>query len=125
MVPEVASELAQLGQRDDFVGDDRLVFPGDCERYLDGSTLRRRFVAATARAGLRPIRFHEYADIRVMPTLGRKPAGRLLPMLKTLLSTSLELLRASRSGARECLEHSGSISARESRHAALAGLRSV
>jgi integrase len=59
MVPELASVLAQLGQRLDFVGDDDLVFPGDHGRYLDGSALRRRFVTACERAGLRPIRFHD------------------------------------------------------------------
>ncbi len=59
MVPEVATVLAQLSQRGEFVGDDDLVFPGDHGLYLDGSALRRRFVAACARAGLRPIRFHD------------------------------------------------------------------
>jgi integrase len=59
MVPEVASILAQLGQRGGFVGDDDLVFPGELGLYLDGSALRRRFIAACARAGLRPIRFHD------------------------------------------------------------------
>lgn len=59
MVPEVAAALARLSQRDDFTGPDDLVFPGDGGGYLDGSALRRRFVAATARAGLRPIRFHD------------------------------------------------------------------
>jgi len=59
MVPEVATVLAQLGQRRDFVRDDDLVFPGDLGTYLDGSALRRRFIAACERAGLRPIRFHD------------------------------------------------------------------
>src|SRR4051794_18519974 len=59
MVPEVAAALAQLGQRDRATGDDDLVFPGDFAGYLDGSALRRRFVAAQDRAGLRRIRFHD------------------------------------------------------------------
>ena len=59
MVPEVAERLARLSQRSEATGDDDLVFPGDFRIYLDGSALRRRFVAATARAGLRPIRFHD------------------------------------------------------------------
>ncbi|MGH8963217.1 MAG: tyrosine-type recombinase/integrase [Jatrophihabitantaceae bacterium] len=59
MVPEVAAALAQLGQRRDFMGEDDLVFPGDRGRHLDGSALRRRFVAAYEGAGLRPIRFHD------------------------------------------------------------------
>lgn len=59
MVPEVASALARLGQRDWSVRADELVFPGERGTYLDGSALRRRFVAACALAGLRPIRFHD------------------------------------------------------------------
>jgi integrase len=59
MVPEVAEALARLTQRGWSTGDDELVFPGEFGGYLDGSALRRRFVAATGRAGLRPIRFHD------------------------------------------------------------------
>jgi integrase len=59
MVPEVAAVLAKLGQRSELVGPDDLVFPGEFGLYLDGSALRRRFVAACSRAGLRPIRFHD------------------------------------------------------------------
>ncbi len=59
MVPEVAAVLAQIGKRPDFVADDDLVFPGELGQYLDGSALRRRFMSACARAGLRPIRFHD------------------------------------------------------------------
>jgi integrase len=59
MVPEVAAALARLAEREWSIGDDELVFPGELGTYLDGSALRRRFVAARARAGLRPIRFHD------------------------------------------------------------------
>jgi integrase len=59
MVPDVAAALARLAQRGSSTGDDELVFPGDFGTYLDGSALRRRFVAACARADLRPIRFHD------------------------------------------------------------------
>lgn len=59
MVPEVATVLAQLSRRSEPVGDDDLVFPGELGGYLDGSALRRRFVAACGRAELRPIRFHD------------------------------------------------------------------
>jgi integrase len=59
MVPEVATVMARLGQRGSFVGEDDVVFPGEFGIYLDGSALRRRFVAACSRAGLRPIRFHD------------------------------------------------------------------
>lgn len=59
MVPEVAQELAKLSKRDGFTSDDDLVFPGDSGGHLDGSALRRRFVAAQKRAGLRRLRFHD------------------------------------------------------------------
>ena len=59
MVPAVGAALARLSQRGAAVGDDDLVFPGELGLYLDGSALRRRFVAACARAELRPIRFHD------------------------------------------------------------------
>ena len=42
---------SRLGERE-HTGDDELVFPGDSGGYLDGSALRRRFVAPK-RAGLR------------------------------------------------------------------------
>jgi integrase len=59
MAPSVAAALARLGQRELFVSDDDLVFCGDAGGYLDGSALRRRYTAALARAGLRPLRFHD------------------------------------------------------------------
>ena len=59
MVPEVAQELAKLSKRDGSTSDDDLVFPGDSGGHLDGSALRRRFVAAQKRAGLRRLRFHD------------------------------------------------------------------
>lgn len=59
MVPEVAKALDGLSRREHFIADDDLVFPGIAGGYLDGSALRRRFVAAQKRAGLRPIRFHD------------------------------------------------------------------
>jgi len=59
MAPDVASALAQLGRRENWVGDDDLVFAGDLGRYLDGSALRRRYKEALSRGGLRPLRFHD------------------------------------------------------------------
>jgi len=59
MAPDVASALAQLGQRKDFVGDDDLVFASETGSYLDGSALRRRYKTALAAAGLRSLRFHD------------------------------------------------------------------
>ncbi len=59
MVAAVATVLARLGQRDHDTGEDDLVFPGEHGAYLDGSALRRRYLAAQQSAGLRPIRFHD------------------------------------------------------------------
>ncbi len=35
------------------------MFPGELGGYLDGSALRRRYVKALERAGLRQLRFHD------------------------------------------------------------------
>jgi integrase len=59
MAPDVASALAQLAQRDDWLGDDDLVFTGEAGGYLDGSALRRRYRLALSQAGLRHLRFHD------------------------------------------------------------------
>jgi hypothetical protein len=72
MVPAVAQALAALGQRDHATTDRDLVFVGEAGGYIDASAMRRRYVEAQKRAGLRPLRFHEYADVFVMPTLVRR-----------------------------------------------------
>ena len=59
MAPEVAEALARLGTREHFTGDDDPVFIGLSGSYLDASALRRRYVAALKRAGLRQLRFHD------------------------------------------------------------------
>jgi integrase len=59
MAPDVASALAQLGRRPDWVGDDDLAFAGAAGGYLDGSALRRRYKTALEVAALRPLRFHD------------------------------------------------------------------
>jgi len=59
LAPDVASALAALGRRHDWVGGDDLVFVGEAGGYLDGSALRRRYKAALDRAGLRQLRFHD------------------------------------------------------------------
>ena len=59
MAPDVATALAQLGARENWIGDDDLVFAGEVGSYLDGSALRRRYKQALGRAGLRPLRFHD------------------------------------------------------------------
>src|SRR5581483_6238631 len=42
-----------------FTGEDDLVFPGPYGRFMDSTWLRDRYKAAVARAGLRPLRFHD------------------------------------------------------------------
>jgi integrase len=59
MAPDVAEALAKLGQREHLTGDDDLVFIGELGGYVDGSALRRRYLAALKRARLRPLRFHD------------------------------------------------------------------
>jgi len=59
LAPDVASALARLGQRDEWVAVDDLVFVGEVGGYLDGSALRRRHKVALGRAGLRSLRFHD------------------------------------------------------------------
>jgi integrase len=59
MAPDVASALAQLSQRELWLADDDLVFVGETGSYVDSSALRRRYKSALARAGLRPLRFHD------------------------------------------------------------------
>ena len=71
MAPDVASALARLGDRENWVGDDDLVFVGVAGGYLDGSALRRRYGAALERAGLRQLRFH---DLR--HTFGTRMIGK-------------------------------------------------
>ena len=55
MVPDVATALARLGQREHFTTDADPVFPGPSGGHLDASALRRRYTAAVTRAGLRPL----------------------------------------------------------------------
>ena len=71
-VDEVAQALARLALRERFTGPDELVFAGVTGGHLDGSALRRRYKVARDAARLRPLRFHDYADLRVMPTRHRK-----------------------------------------------------
>ena len=59
LAPDVAAALARLADRGYMTADDDLVFVGDHGGYLDGSALRRRYVTALDRAGLRQLRFHD------------------------------------------------------------------
>jgi integrase len=58
MVPAVSDALANLRLRELFVDDDDPVFIGSAGGHLDASALRRRYVAAAHRAGLRALPFH-------------------------------------------------------------------
>ena len=59
MAPDVASALAELGDRERYTGDDDFVFAGEAGLPLDGDALSSRYRDALARAGLRPLRFHD------------------------------------------------------------------
>jgi integrase len=59
MAPDVAEAVAKLGQRENWTGDDDLVFVGQAGSYLDGRALRRRYDATLKRANLRKLRFHD------------------------------------------------------------------
>jgi len=59
LAPDVAAALDGVRGRRYLLGADDLVFVGDTGFYVDGSALRRRYKVALARAGLRPLRFHD------------------------------------------------------------------
>jgi integrase len=59
MAPDVASALAKLGDRERHTGDDDFVFAREAGLPLDGDALSSRYRDALARAGLRPLRFHD------------------------------------------------------------------
>jgi integrase len=58
MVPDLCHALAELRERELFISDDDPVFIGVAGGHLDASALRRRYTAATRRAGLRTLPFH-------------------------------------------------------------------
>lgn len=59
LAAQVAAALEQLRRRRRFTRPDDLVFCSRTGEYLDGSALRRRYIAARKAAGLRPLRFHD------------------------------------------------------------------
>jgi integrase len=60
MADRVASELDRLYQESPFRGDEDLVFcHAELGTVYDPSKMRKRFVEAAQRAGLRPVRFHD------------------------------------------------------------------
>jgi integrase len=68
MTDQVMLVLDGLSKRERFIEEQDLVFPNAVGEHLDGSALRRRFYAAMEQAAVKRIRFHEYADVFVMPT---------------------------------------------------------
>lgn len=76
LADRVARELELHFQRSPFVGDGDLVFPHPLTGGVyDPSKLQKRFKAAAARAGLRPVRFH---DLR--HTFGTRMAAAGAPL---------------------------------------------
>jgi integrase len=72
LASRVAAELELLFQDSQNKGDDDLVFAHPATgNPIDRSKLLKRFKAALRRADVRAVRFHEYADVVVMPTCGR------------------------------------------------------
>jgi integrase len=59
LAPDVATALARLADRGYSTKHDDLVFVGEFGSYVDGSALRRRYLDALQRAGLRRLRFHD------------------------------------------------------------------
>ena len=59
MASDVGEAPAGLGQCEHFVGPDDVVFVNTVGGPRDASKLVKRYRAALARAGLRPLRFHD------------------------------------------------------------------
>jgi integrase len=59
LVPQLAERLGAFRQTAALSGPDDPVFCDELGQRLDGSALRRRFVAARDRAGLRALRLHD------------------------------------------------------------------
>ena len=74
LVDQAAQALDRLGKRERFKDEDDLVFVNDLGAPFEESAMRRRFYDALDAAGLPRIRFHEYADLLVMPTWLLNPA---------------------------------------------------
>ena len=103
LATEVARALARLGQRGFFTGEDDLVFVGVIGGFLDGSALRRRYDAALARAGLRPLRFHDLRHTFGTRMIAKADIRRVQEWMGHAdIQTTMKLpaLRAARAGRR-------------------------
>ena len=76
-MPKVAAALDQLSAGQ-VHGRDDLVFVGNTGEPLDCSALRRRFVAGTKRAELRPLRFHDVRHSFATVAVNATHSGREL-----------------------------------------------
>jgi integrase len=63
MVEEIADALTELKGRDDWTGKGDLVFVSREGTHVDGSALRRRYIATLAAVGLRRLRFHDLRHV--------------------------------------------------------------
>jgi integrase len=80
LIDQAAAALDQLSRRKHFTDPDELVFCNELGGVLSGLLLYRRYIAAAQAAGLwrlvngerRVLRFHEYADVVVMPMSMRR-----------------------------------------------------
>ncbi len=68
MVDDVAGALKGLKARERYTQPKDPVFAGENGEPIDGSALRRRYIADLDRAGLRFLRFHDYADVGTTTT---------------------------------------------------------
>lgn len=59
MMPDVVNALAKMKERENFTGDDDLVFVNEVGEHVDHFGLRKRFYVALEKAGLRRVKFHE------------------------------------------------------------------
>ena len=94
MAPDAAAALAKLGQREDFVSDEDLVFARLSGSYLNGSALRRRVprvAVARPKTPLQPIRLVRGIPLGdpAEPELGSLPIPHPLAYLASIFGQEL------------------------------------
>ena len=95
LAEQPAQALARLSQRPMFTRNSDLVFCSRTGEHLDGSALRRRFKAARDTAiaenpDMSALRFHEYADVFVMPMSLRRGCSERFCRFEVGISERLE-----------------------------------